>query len=77
MAEKRESGVHRQERIQEEQHRPEQNAGYDEAARGGKDVPPSDVGVPLNPNETAGGDEFDQEAREAANEVRRHDRSAN
>ena len=26
-----------------------QNAGYDEAAHGGKDVPPSDVGVPPNP----------------------------
>ena len=52
------------------------NEGYDEAARGGKGVPPSDVGVPPTPDEGMGGDEFDREAREAANDVRRRDRSA-
>lgn len=33
-----------------------QREGYDEAARGGRGVPPSDVGVPPNP-----GDERDSE----------------
>jgi hypothetical protein len=53
-----------------------QNEGYDEAARGGKGVPPTDVGVPPNPGDSVGGDEFDRAAREAANDVRRHDKSA-
>ena len=53
-----------------------QNEGYDEAARGGKGVPPTDVGVPLRPDDSVGGDEFDREAREAANDVRRRDKSA-
>jgi hypothetical protein len=35
---KQESGDERQQRIQREQHRPEQNRGYDEAARGGETV---------------------------------------
>ena len=43
--ERRESGEKRQERIQQEQHRPEQNEGYDEAVRrpgiaNDKEVPP-------------------------------------
>jgi hypothetical protein len=53
-----------------------QNEGYDEVARGGKNVPPSDVGIPPNRGESVGGDEFDREAREAANDVRRRDTSA-
>lgn len=55
-----------------------QNEGYDEAARGGKGVPPSNVGVPLNPGETdvRREDEFDRAAREAAAEVRRREHSA-
>ena len=53
-----------------------QDEGYDEAARGGKGVPKSDVGIPPNPGDSVGGDEFDREAREAANDVRRRDRSA-
>ncbi len=61
-------------------HRPsaekKRNEGYDEAARGGKGMPPTDVGVPLNPADSSGGDEFDREAREAANDVRRQDKSA-
>ncbi len=52
-----------------------QDAGYDEAARGGKGVPPSDVGVP-NPDDQVSGDEFDRAAREAANDVRRREHSA-
>ena len=47
-----------------------QEEGYDEAARGGPGVPPSDVGVPENPDDSIGGDEFDRAAREAANDVR-------
>jgi hypothetical protein len=53
-----------------------QNQGYDEAAHGGKNVPPSDVGIPPNPEEGVGGDEFDRAARDAANDVRRRDKSA-
>jgi hypothetical protein len=53
-----------------------QNEGYDEAARGGKGMPPTDVGVPLEPGANARGDEFDRAAREAANDVRRQDKSA-
>ena len=52
-----------------------QNEGYDEAARGGAGMPPTDVGVPSDPEEV-GGDEFDRAAREAANDVRRRDNSA-
>jgi hypothetical protein len=53
-----------------------QDEGYDEAAHGGKGVPASDVGVPPNPGEETGGDEFDRAARDAANDVRRRDNSA-
>jgi hypothetical protein len=53
-----------------------QNEGYDEAAHGGKDVPASDVGIPPGPGDSVGGDEFDRAARDAANDVRRQDKSA-
>jgi len=53
-----------------------QNDGYDEAARGGPGVPPSDVGIPTDSDDETGGDAFDREAREAANDVRRRDHSA-
>jgi hypothetical protein len=53
-----------------------QNEGYDEAARGGKGAPATDVGVPPTPADSVGGDEFDRAAREAANDVRRRDKSA-
>jgi hypothetical protein len=53
-----------------------QDEGYDEAAHGGRDVPASDVGIPPNPGDSVGGDEFDRAAREAANDVRRQDKSA-
>jgi hypothetical protein len=49
--------------------------GYDEAARGGKGVPPSDVGIPEE-DDIPPRDEFDREADEAANDVRRRDHSA-
>ena len=58
-----------------EQRRPERNQGYDEAARGGRGVPPSNVGTsPDQPRRQE--DPFDREAREAANDVRRRDSSA-
>jgi hypothetical protein len=50
-----------------------QNEGYDEAARGGKDVPPSDVGLPPTPDDSAAGDEFVRASRDAAYDVRRRD----
>lgn len=53
-----------------------QKAGYDEAAHGGKNVPSSDVGIPPTPGDSLGGDEFDRAARDAANDVRRQDKSA-
>jgi hypothetical protein len=40
-------------------------------------VPPSDVGFPPNPGDEIGGSRDDQAAREAANDVRRQDKSAN
>ncbi len=59
----------------QEQGRPDTNKGYDEAARGGRGVPPTDVGT--NPEQPRGReDPFDREAREAANDVRRRDSSA-
>jgi hypothetical protein len=75
MAEQQEEGHRRQERIQREQHRPEQNAGYDEAARGGPGVPPSDVGTASDVDRPSGGDAFDREADNAAAEVRRRERT--
>ncbi len=76
--ERHESGTERQQRIKEEQHRPEQNEGYDEAARGGAGARATDVGVPPNPGEddVRREDEFDRAAREAANDVRRREHSA-
>jgi hypothetical protein len=53
-----------------------QKQGYDEAAHGGAGVPASDVGVPPNPGDSVGGDEFDRAGREAANDVRRREHSA-
>lgn len=55
---------------------PAQDEGYDEAARGGKGVPPSDVGVPLDPDDHLGGKETDPAARDTAGEVPRRDRPA-
>jgi hypothetical protein len=43
MAKRKETGAKRQERIQREQHRPEQNKGYDEAVRQGGPVLPNDT----------------------------------
>lgn len=53
-----------------------ENMGYDEVARGGKGMPPTDVGVPQMPDESTDGDVFDEAARDAANDVRRREHSA-
>src|SRR5438093_853596 len=54
------------------------NEGYDEAARGGKGMLPSDVGIPIDEADrrAQSGDQFDRAAAEAANDVRRREHSA-
>ena len=72
-----EDGRERQQQVQQEQHRPEQNEGYDEAVHG---KPP----VKLDVTETTATEHaatrterlFDRAASEAANDVRRRERSA-
>ena len=67
----------RRKRIERTQHRPEQNAGYDEAVRG---RPPAKLDVTntvASACQTSRVDRrFDRAARETANDVRRRDRSA-
>jgi hypothetical protein len=70
MAERKQQGGEHIDRTEQ------QNEGYDEAAHGGRNVPSSDVGIPPNPGDSVGGDEFDRAARDAANDVRRQDKSA-
>lgn len=53
-----------------------QEEGYDEAARGGAGAPKTDVGVPPTPADRPRSDAFDRAADDAANDVRRHDKSA-
>ena len=66
---------HRDDERMDEQRRRQQNEGYDEAARGGRGVPPTNVGT--TPDQPGGReDPFDREAREAANDVRRRDSAA-
>ena len=83
MAKGKERGEARHKRIQDEQHRPEQNAGYNAAVRGVpagpnaldklEDVPP----LPAEERRAAEQDDIDErEARGAAADVRRQDRSA-
>jgi hypothetical protein len=71
----RESGAEHQERIQREQHRPEQNAGYDEAVDGNPPVK-LDITDTANEPRSRGDRRFDEEADEAANDVRRREHSA-
>lgn len=52
-----------------------QNEGYDEAARGGPNMPPSDVGVP-NTGERVPRTPDDRAADDAMMEVRRREHSA-
>ena len=77
-----ENGYDRQERIQREQHRPEQDQGYDEAVHGR--VPPSDKQMldaltdePAVVSDSTGPVSIDdREADAAAMDVRRHEHSA-
>jgi hypothetical protein len=76
-----ESGEERQQRIQREQHRPEQNRGYDEAIRRSEvanDRP--DRSVPLSGDDTqlqnTTEDVDDREARAAREQVREREESA-
>lgn len=80
---KRESGYARQNRIQREQHRPEQNVGYDEAVRGGpavaNDMERTRNLVPAPPDDQPGNDAHaidERETRDAVEEVRREEHSA-
>jgi len=84
MAEHEESGSERQERIQREQHRPEQNEGYDEAVRQGGPVLPNDTDkmsyLPPEPPDTRRereqNDIDERETQRAIAEVRRQEHSA-
>ena len=72
-----ESGRERQKRIERAQHRPEQNAGYDEAVRGRPPVKLDVTDTNANAHQLTSSDRrFDNAAREAANDVRRRERSA-
>jgi hypothetical protein len=79
---RRESGEERQERIQREQHRPEQNRGYDEAARGSEGVANDrpDRMIPESGEDTqvqnTTEDVDNREARRARDQVLEHDNSA-
>ena len=84
MATRKGSGTRRQERIQREQHRPEQNEGYDEAVRQGGPGLPNDTDKvsslpPEPPDERHARERNDIDEREtqrAIADVRRHERSA-
>lgn len=84
MATRKESGTRRQERIQREQHRPEQNKGYDEAVRQGGPVLPNDTDKvsylppePLAERQARERNDIDErETRRAIADVRRHEHSA-
>ena len=81
---KEETGTERQERIKREQHRPEQDAGYDEAVRGAGAGTPDDTNttsfLPPEPPDVRRtrerNDIDDREADRAAADVRRHEHSA-
>jgi hypothetical protein len=84
MADQKETGEERQERIQRQQHRPEQNAGYDEAVQQGGPVLPNDSDkvsyLPPEPPGSRGAREQNDvdelETERAIADVRRHDHSA-
>lgn len=84
MAKRTESGTKRQERIQREQHRPEQDRGYDEAVRQGGPVLPNDTDKvsylpPEPPGERRAREQNDVDEREtqrAIADVRRREHSA-
>jgi hypothetical protein len=79
--ERQESGDERQERIRREQHRPEQDRGYDKAVHGGAagpDAPrqPDADEAMQDRGESLTAEVDEREARRAADEVRRAERSA-
>ena len=84
MATRKGAGTKRQERIQREQHRPEQNKGYDEAVQQGGPVLPNDTDkVSYLPPEPAAerrtreqNDVDERETQRAIADVRRHEHSA-
>jgi hypothetical protein len=84
MADREENGTRRQKRIQREQHRPEQNEGYDEAVREGGPALPNDSDkvsyLPPEPPDSRRArernDVDERETQRAIDEVRRHDHSA-
>ena len=79
-----ENGTERQARIQREQHRPEQNTGYDEAVRQGGPVLPDDTDkvsyLPPEPPDLRGARERsdidERETEKTIAQVRRHEHSA-
>jgi hypothetical protein len=78
---KSESGTKRQERIQQEQHRPEQDKGYDEAVPGSapasERVILNNIGTPAVISDSTGpGSIDDREADAARMDVRRQEHSA-
>jgi hypothetical protein len=84
MSKRTESGTKRQERIQREQHRPEQNKGYDEAVRQGGPVLPNDTDKvsylppePAEERQTREQNDIDErETQRAIADVRRREHSA-
>ena len=84
MAKRKETGTKRQERIQREQHSPEQNRGYDEAVRQGGPVLPNDTDKvsylpPEPPDARPAREQNDIDEREtqrAIADVRRQEHSA-
>ena len=84
MTKRKGRGTERQAQIKRDQHRPEQNAGYDEAVRRGASSSPMATDktetMPALPPEEQQARELEEidnrEARGAAADVRRQDRSA-
>ena len=84
MAKTKGSGTRRQERIQQEQHRPEQNKGYDDAVKKGGPVLPNDTDkvsyLPPEPPEVRRARERrdidERETERAIADVRRQEHSA-
>lgn len=84
MAKRNESGTKRQERIQREQNRPEQNEGYDEAVKQGGPVLPNDTDkvsylppeAPAERHTREQNDIDERETQRAIADVRRREHSA-
>jgi hypothetical protein len=84
MAKDNDRGTRRQEQIQREQHRPEQNEGYDEAVKRGGPVLPNDTDKvsylppePADARRTREQNDIDErETERAIADVRRQEHSA-